>query len=100
MIREKSHCTIFYLWIPETRNLRRNYHWIPETKNGAMGINCANNKNIFISDNQEEWIDIISKCISNFDLVKNISQNARSFSEIEFDYKSSAQKLLNYFKSN
>jgi glycosyltransferase involved in cell wall biosynthesis len=70
------------------------------TKNGAMGINCANNVNIFISDNHEEWIDIICKCISNFDLVKNISQNARSLSEIEFDYKSSAKKLLNFFKSN
>jgi hypothetical protein len=23
LIREKSHCTIFYHWIPETRNLRR-----------------------------------------------------------------------------
>jgi hypothetical protein len=26
MIREKSHCTIFYHWIPETRNLRFSAH--------------------------------------------------------------------------
>jgi hypothetical protein len=32
LIREKSHCTIFYHWIPETRNLRFSDHLADEHK--------------------------------------------------------------------
>lgn len=64
------------------------------TFNGAMGIPCKNNENIFISDNKEEWVEVIKRCLSDLELVKKISLNARLFSQKEFDYKLSAQKLI------
>lgn len=64
------------------------------TLNGAMGIPCTHNENIFISDNNEEWITIISKCISDIELTKKISNKAREFAQKEFDYIIAANKLI------
>jgi polysaccharide biosynthesis protein PslH len=55
------------------------------TTNGAMGIPCTNNKNIFISDTSQEWINIINKCLTDFESIKSISNQARQFAQKEFD---------------
>lgn len=64
------------------------------THNGAMGIPCKHNEHCFISDNAEEWIDIIDKCIHESEWLNKLSVNARAFSKKEFDYKSVAKKLV------
>jgi glycosyltransferase involved in cell wall biosynthesis len=64
------------------------------TANGAMGIPCSNGKNIFISDNSNEWVEVIGRCVNDIELVKNVSKKARLFAEAEFDHKLSAKKLI------
>ena len=64
------------------------------TTNGAMGIPCTNNKNIMISDDPAEWIAMLGKCMDNFEMVQTISRNARQFAEQEFNYKTSAKKMV------
>ncbi|MBL7912535.1 MAG: glycosyltransferase family 4 protein [Bacteroidia bacterium] len=69
------------------------------TKNGAMGIPCTHNENIFISDSADEWISILSRCMQDLELVKQISKNARAFSKREFDYNLAANKLIEAVKN-
>lgn len=64
------------------------------TKNGAMGINCTHNENIFISDDSDEWITIISQCFGNMELANKISLNARRFAQKEFNYADSSEILV------
>jgi polysaccharide biosynthesis protein PslH len=71
---------------------------IVTTTNGAMGIPCSHGENIFISDNPEEWNDILHECVTNLSKVQEISLNARTFSLQEFDFISVAKKLLDFLK--
>jgi glycosyltransferase involved in cell wall biosynthesis len=64
------------------------------TANGAMGIPCIHNENIFISESDKEWVNIISKCITDLELTKRISRNARDFARLEFDHTAAAKKLI------
>jgi glycosyltransferase involved in cell wall biosynthesis len=64
------------------------------TTNGAMGIPCTNNENIMISDDREEWIALLGRCMEDFEMVKTISRNARQFAEQEFNCQASAKKLV------
>ncbi len=64
------------------------------TANGAMGIPCSNGENIFISNNCNEWVKLISRCFNDIELVKSVSKKARQFSESEFDHSLSAKKLI------
>ena len=68
------------------------------TNNGALGINCTNNENMFISDNADEWADFISSCVSDLEKVKMISKHARKFSEQEYGYRESANKLVIFYE--
>ena len=69
------------------------------TTNGAMGIPCTKDYNIFISDNSQEWISILSTCVTNLEKVQSISMNARSFSTKEFDFRRAADKLAKAVES-
>jgi hypothetical protein len=57
---------------------------------------CVGGENIFISDNHDEWVQIISNCFCDLELVKSISAQARNFSGTEYDYKMAAKKLVDY----
>lgn len=65
------------------------------TQNGAMGVPCTHNENIFILEREEDWISTINNCINNLNEVQRISKNARNFAMDVFDSKSSARQLIN-----
>lgn len=64
------------------------------TTNGAMGIPAVHGENIFISDNYEEWVRIIDCCVNEVEMLRQISANARSFAQKEYDYVLSARKFI------
>lgn len=66
------------------------------TANGAMGIPCTHGENIFISEYPQEWVAILSRCVSDLALLQSISHNARGFAAEAFDYVKSAEKLVQF----
>lgn len=66
------------------------------TTNGAMGIPCTHNENALISDDPNEWAQMMSRCMTDFEWVKLISLNARRFAENEFDCVGAAGQLVSW----
>jgi polysaccharide biosynthesis protein PslH len=69
------------------------------TENGAMGISCTHNKNIFISDSSKEWVTIIGNLINDVELAKRVSNEAREFARKEFDHIVAAKILIEAVKN-
>ena len=70
------------------------------TKNGAMGIPAVHGENIFISDDHEEWVCILDRCLTDVEKLQAISRSARSFAINEYDYRLTARKLIDLLSTN
>jgi polysaccharide biosynthesis protein PslH len=65
------------------------------TENGIMRIPALHDEHVFISNNPNEWVSIITKLFHDIDLVRKMSFNSRMFCENEFNYKKIAIEFIN-----
>jgi len=63
------------------------------TKEAGSGIKCLNGRDILISNNNEEFINNTIDLLGNGQKRKNISRNARSLVEKNYDWKNIADEL-------
>jgi glycosyltransferase involved in cell wall biosynthesis len=71
---------------------------IVTTNIGTEGIPTENGKNILIANNAEQFIDAITRLISNRSLSDQIGKNAIGFIQEKFDNLSQAGALCEFYK--
>ena len=67
---------------------------------GAEGLNAIDKENIFIDDDPSKMAHTILETITKPEKVTEVSKNARSFIETEFDNTEIAQRLIDFFNSH
>ena len=67
------------------------------TKLANMALEAKHEKELFIANNDEEFVEIIEKLLLNQDLMNQIGENARAFVKNNFDWKKSTNKLAENF---
>ncbi len=70
---------------------------IISTNIGAEGILCKNYKEILFANTKEEFIQMITHCIENPSLVQSISEYAFQFAKGNFECRSLARRLVNFY---
>lgn len=73
---------------------------IISTTIGTEGINSTDNYNILIADNAEDYYNQLVKIYHNQELHIRIANNARNFVLENFNNKTIAQQLLNFYQTN
>jgi len=73
---------------------------IVTTGNGAMGIDCTDQENIFISDDPVVWVKNISRLIEHKEERARISAQAKQFCKQTHDYRNVAEILLTQLKTS
>lgn len=69
------------------------------TKIGAEGIFSKDSEQILLANSKEEFIEKISNCVANPDLVKNISENAFNFAKENYENRNLVKKLVAFYNS-
>lgn len=59
---------------------------VVSTSKGAEGIECTNNKDIFIANNPKLFVKKINYLISNYGAYKKLRENARKLVEAQYDW--------------
>jgi len=72
---------------------------IISTNIGAEGILCKNFKEILFANTKEEFIQMITHCIENPSLVQSISEYAFQYAKGNFECRSLAKRLLNFYEN-
>jgi glycosyltransferase involved in cell wall biosynthesis len=67
---------------------------IISTEIGAEGIHCTHNQNILIANTSNEFIQEISKCLSNPDFCRKIGENAKKLIENEYSNDTISKNFL------
>lgn len=68
------------------------------TSIAAEGINYKNNENILIANTAEEFINTITRCLTNESLTTKIGVNAKNIVTINYDNKLIVNNLVQFFK--
>jgi polysaccharide biosynthesis protein PslH len=71
---------------------------IISTTVGAEGIGCKNLKNIMIADTPLEFAEIVGKLINDHQFANQISSNARSFVQNNFNNHLICEKLISNYR--
>lgn len=72
---------------------------IISTKIGAEGIPVENEKNIFLADTPEEFLEAISNCINNPRGCKQTGINGRKFAEENYSNQAAGKKIDVFYKA-
>lgn len=67
------------------------------TSIAAKGINCEHKKNILLCNSPEEFAEMIYLAVSQNELRKEISENARKFVQENYDNNSITEKLVSFY---
>ncbi|MBM77400.1 MAG: hypothetical protein CL846_02860 [Crocinitomicaceae bacterium] len=67
------------------------------TKLANMALEAKHEKELYIANNDEEFVEIIEKLLLNQDLMNQIGENARFFVKSNFDWKKSTNNLAKNF---
>ena len=65
---------------------------------GLEGIPAQNGKEVLIADTAEEFMQAISQCNRNREMIRRIGANAKMFIHDHFDSLEIAQKLLDSYR--
>lgn len=71
---------------------------IVTTSLGAAGIDCADGENILIANSPEVFVEKISGCIENREMISRIGGNARRLVEEKYSLPITATELDNFIK--
>ncbi len=71
---------------------------IISTSIGAEGIEYENNKNIIIANTSDEFVEAISKCITDKLFAESIGNNARFLVENKYNNKIISKNLLSFYQ--
>lgn len=71
---------------------------IVSTSIGAEGIDCTNNKNIIITDDPENFVKAISKCILDKDFYDTIGRNAKIVAIQHYNNSDICRRLVNFYQ--
>jgi glycosyltransferase involved in cell wall biosynthesis len=72
---------------------------IISTSIGAEGINCSNEKNIYIANNKDEFIQAIDKSLESETKCRDIGNNARKLIEEEHNQAKLCQGLAKFYEN-
>jgi glycosyltransferase involved in cell wall biosynthesis len=72
---------------------------VVSTPKGAEGIGAIHNENILIAENTDEFINAVSSALSDPVLYTKISENAKVFTESNFDNEKICAKLISFYES-
>lgn len=72
---------------------------IISTAVGAEGIEYEDGKNILIANTEDEFVEVILKCLSNQELTDAIGINARKLAETKYDNQIICNKLSEFYKN-
>lgn len=72
---------------------------IISTKTGAEGVECENNKHLFIANTADEFVEAISKCVSDKKLYLEIGQNARRLAIEKYNNVGICKNLIAFYKT-
>jgi glycosyltransferase involved in cell wall biosynthesis len=72
---------------------------VVSTPKGAEGIGAIHNENILIAENTDEFINAVSNALSDPVLYTKISENAKVFTESNFDNEKICAKLISFYES-
>jgi glycosyltransferase involved in cell wall biosynthesis len=64
---------------------------------GINGIDCQHGKDVMIADTPGEFCKTIVYCMQNPELVKQLSNNGRSFAQAHYDIKKITQTLIGFY---
>jgi polysaccharide biosynthesis protein PslH len=70
---------------------------IISTSLGAQGIDIENGKHLIIADTSEEFIEAISKLVSDIKLASELGNNARKLIEEKYDNTKVIEKMLEFY---
>ena len=71
---------------------------IISTTVGAEGIHYSNHEDILIADKPSDFIEMISSCINDRELLNRIGRNARELIKKDYDRDLIIQKLLGFYQ--
>ncbi len=71
---------------------------VVSTRIGAEGINYENNKNIFIADTAEEWIEILVRLSEDKDLLNQTALEAQKLIKRDHDINKLGKDLVLYYQ--
>jgi len=69
------------------------------TSIGAEGIPYTNGKNMLIADTANDFVKDILEVLNNPSLKHDLQKSARNLAESHFDYKISAKRLIDFYKT-
>ena len=72
---------------------------IISTSLGAQGIDIENGKHLIIADTSEEFIEAISKLVSDIKLASELGNNARKLIEEKYDNTKVIERLLTFYEN-
>lgn len=73
---------------------------IVSTSIGAEGIDCEDEKNILIADDEKKFAENIFKCAGNKPFSETIGNNAMKFAHQNFSAEQTTKTLLNFYHQN
>ena len=62
-----------------------------------MGLGAEHGKELFIANNDKEFVEIIEKLLNSKDTMIQIGENARAFVKSNFDWEKSSDELMKNF---
>ena len=62
-----------------------------------MGLGAEHNKELFIADNDHEFLKIIKKLLDNQETIDRIGENARAFVKSKFNWEKTSNMILENF---
>ncbi|MCD4745725.1 MAG: glycosyltransferase family 4 protein [Bacteroidales bacterium] len=72
---------------------------IISTSIGAEGIPYADQKNILIANNKEEFVKQIGKCFHSKEFCKEIGREAQILAKGNYDFNKTAKKMMRFYNS-
>jgi glycosyltransferase involved in cell wall biosynthesis len=71
---------------------------IVATPIAAEGLDCVHGEQLLIAENLSEWTGALTALIENDQLRRSLSLNGRDHVRLNFDFRPTTQKLINFYR--